>query len=359
MQTTNGAATNGRSLPPPLRVAPDMPARWGDVELDFDTAAERIVRAHQNDGDHRDVPITDLQTWAVAPHQGHFALVPLARHHEPKPLRANAFANLATRVGAPADFIKKLPAPLQLATMNYLLAAHDENAATLRLRGSEVAAIVSGRYAPLDPVELVETIREALVKHGMLREVRVRGVASGLVDNMRLVFPSEQRAIKPGDVSALGIDITSSSFARSAVHVTPVTWRLVCSNGLKRAERGPGMSFRHVGDSQRLRDGVAEAIPSAVVRARGVMDQWAASVRFMVEDVERQIESLRELTIPERKAVETQLLRETDRPALPEAVPLYDLVNAMTASAKAATPARRLEIETLAGDVLARHIGRA
>jgi len=360
MNATHSAAPIGRTLPAPLAVTSDMPSRWNDVELGFDEAAERIVRAHRHDGEHRDLPIVDIKTWGVVPAEGRFALAPLAGHHEPKPLRGNAFGNLMARLGAPGDFIKKLPAPLQLATVNYLMNVSNDNAgATLRLRGDEVAAIVSGRYAPLDPVELVETIREALVKHGMLHEVRVRGVASGLVDNLRLVLPSERKAIKPGDVSALGLDITSSSFARSAVHVTPVIWRLVCSNGLKKAERGSGFSFRHVGDAQRLRDGVAEAIPSAVVRARGVMDQWSAAVSFMVEDVQRQIESLRELTIPERKELEGELLKETGTLALPEHVPLYDFVNAMTASAKMASPARRLEIETIAGDVLSRHVGRA
>jgi hypothetical protein len=360
MQNVNTAAPIGRTLPAPLGVTSDMPSRWGDVELGFDEAANRIIRAHQHDGAHRDLPIVDIKTWGIVPSDGKFALAPLGGHHEPKPLRGNAFGNLMARLGAPGDFIRKLPAPLQLATVNYLMnVSNDNGAATLRLRGDEVAAIVSGRYAPLDPVELVETIRDGLVKHGMLNEVRVRGVASGLVDNLRLVLPSERKAVKPGDISALGIDITSSSFARSAVHVTPVIWRLVCSNGLKRAERGSGFSFRHVGDAQRLRDGVAEAIPSAVVRARGVMDQWAAAVNFMVEDVQRQIESLRELTIPEKKELEGEILKEAGSHALPEHVPLYDFVNAMTASAKLAAPSRRLEIETVAGDVLARHVGRA
>ena len=337
-----------------------MPSRWGDVELSFDEAADRIVRAHERDGEHRDLPIVDLKTWAVVPSQGKFALAPLGGHHEPRPLRGNAFANLMARLGAPGDFIKKLPAPLQLATLNYLVNVNNDNgAATLRLRGDEVAAIVSGRYAPLDAAELMETVRDALVQHGMLNEVRVRGVASGLIDNLRLVLPSENKAIKPGDVSALGLDITSSSFRRSSLHLTPVIWRLVCSNGLKRAERGSGFSFRHVGDAQRLRDGVAEAIPSAVARARGVMDQWSAAVNFMVEDVQRQIEALRDLTIPERDELRSALIVETGTPALPEHVPLYDFVNAMTASAKTAAPARRLEIESIAGDVLAQYLGPA
>ena len=40
-------------------------------------------------------------------------------------------------------------------------------------------------------------------------------------------------------------------------------------------------------------------------------------------------------------------------------VNLYDFVNALTASAKSGSPSRRLEIEPLAGDVLARHVGSA
>lgn len=356
----NGArAPIGASLPAPLRTAPDMPSSWKDVELDFDTAAERIIQAHKNDGEHRDLPITDLKSWVVAPHQGKFALVPLARHHAPKVLRSNAFSNLATRVGAPADFLRKLPAPLQLANVNYLLAEGDDNtAATLRLRNDEVTAIVSERYAPLDPVELVETVRDALARFGILHDVRVRGVASGLVDNMRLVLPAEHQ-IKVGDASAVGLDVSGSSFARSAVHVAPVIWRLVCANGMRRAERGSGFSFRHIGDRDRLRDAVAEAIPSALVRARGVMDQWRRSVNFMVEDVERQINAMRELTVGEKKNLETALLQEAGTPALPERVPVYDFINALTHSAKEAAPARRLDLEALAGDVLTRHVGRA
>ena len=360
--TMNGTTSSAvrSSLPAPLRTAPDMKYGWDDVELDFDTAAERIVKAHERDGVHRDLPIADLKTWAIAPHDGNFALVPLARHHPPKPLRANGFGNLAVRLGAPADFIRRLPAPLQLATLNYLLAENDEgSAATLRLRNDEVAAIVSGRYAPLDPAELMQTIRSALSKFGILHDVRVRGVASGLVDNLRLVLPAEEEAVKPGDLSAVGLDITGSSFARSSVHVAPVIWRLVCSNGMRRAERGAGLSFRHVGDSDRLRDAVTEAIPSALVRARGVMDQWRRSVAFMVEDVEMQISALRELSVPEKKNLESAVLRETGHAALPQHVPLYDFINALTASAKEAIPARRLDIEALAGDVLTRHVGRA
>jgi hypothetical protein len=43
------------------------------------------------------------------------------------------------------------------------------SSATLRLRGDEVAAVVSGRYAPMDPVEFIDCVRTSLVRFGLLR----------------------------------------------------------------------------------------------------------------------------------------------------------------------------------------------
>jgi len=119
---------------------------------------------------------------------------------------------------------------LQLATVNYLLSEPDKSmSATLRLRGDEVSAIVSDRYAPLDAEELMDAVRHALVQHHAVQDVRVRSVATGLVDLLRLTFPAEQQAIKVGDISAIGLDISSSSFGRSAVHVRGLVWRIVCT----------------------------------------------------------------------------------------------------------------------------------
>jgi hypothetical protein len=347
--------TNGSSLPPPLVTAPDMRPRWVDVEEDFDTAAERIIRAHENDGEANDLPVIDLRTWGVVPLDGHFGLAPLAKHHPPAVLRSNAFNNLATRLGAPVEFIRdRLTAPLQLATMNYLLASSEQSvSATLRMRNDEVSALVSDRYAPLDPPELVSCIREALVQQGAIGEVRVRSVATGLTDVMRLVFPSAMTAVKVGDVTALGIDVSSSCFGRSAVHIRGILWRLRCTNGLRVAESQGAFSFRHVGDSQRLRAAVAEAIPSALVAARGTMAAWKAAVDIMVENVAAQIDAMRELTIVEKAMVEENVLAESGHRELPAHVPLYDLINAITMAAHEVVPARRLELEGLAGEILA------
>ena len=345
-------------IAPPLRVLPDMAASWRDADLDFDTAADRLVEKHRVNGAARDLPVVDLRTWRVREHGGMFSLQPLAEHQPARALRTTAFSGLATRLGAPAEFLRdQLPAPLQIATLNWLLSRVDKPlSATLRLRDEEVTAIVSQRYAPLDAAEFVDTLRSALTSHGLLHAVRVQVVASGITDLLRLTLPSEQAAIKVGDVTALGLDVSTSSFGRSAVHIRPMLWRLVCTNGLRSTERLGSFSFRHVGDTQRLRDGLSDAIPTAIVHGRGLMTQWRRAVDVFIEDVAAEIEAMTDLTAAERKRVEASVAHEAEAPQLPERIDVYGFVNGLTHAAHESETARRLELEGFAGSLLRRRV---
>lgn len=328
-----------------------------DTSSSYDEAAHAIVEAHKSDGEARDLPVMDLATWGILPKDGVFSLAPLGKHHAPLPLRSTAFSNLMTKFGAPSEFVRDhLPAPLQLAVANWLLAKGDRQVpATLRVRGEEVAAIVSDRYAPLDNQELLGCVRDALERQRALGDVEVKSIATGLVDVVRLVFPNQQTAVKVGDVSALGLDISSSCFGKSAVHIRGIVWRLKCTNGLRVAEGTGNFSFRHVGDVDRLRACIADAIPTALVHARGTMDRWRASVNVMVQNVAALIDDMRDLTHGERRLVEDRVKVEAGTLNLLEPAPLYDVLNGITAAAQEAAPARRLELESVAGDLLVRH----
>ncbi len=248
--------------------------------------------------------------------------------------------------------MRGLPEALQLATMNWLLSRGEQpGAATLRLRSNEVTAIVSSRYAPLDAAALADTLRAALARHGLLDAVRVRGLASGVTDVLRLVLPSETTPVKVGDPSMVGLDISSSSFGRSAVHVRGVVWRLICMNGARTPSSLGDVSLRHVGETQRLRDGLADGVATALVHARGMMDRWKASVSSYINGLANYIDGLRELDQGEQQRVRVEL--GANKPAeLPERVSVYDFVNAVTQVAHDAEPARRIELESLAGGVL-------
>jgi hypothetical protein len=338
-----------------------MRSVWADVDCDYDTAAEQLVTAHRNDGSLRDLPVVDLRTWGVKADQGQLALAPLAGHEPARPLRANAFSQLSNRLGAPVEFIRdRIPAPLQIATLNYLLMSGSQAiSAQLRLRGDEISAVVSDRYAPLDAEQFVDALRQALSQQGLLSSVRARAVATGTTDVLRLVIPSESHAVRVGDLTAVGLDLSTSSFGRSALRVKAMLWRLLCENGLRAAESTGEFTYRHIGDPQRLRDGLRDAIPTAIVHARGVMNLWKQAVGAFVTNLAAEIDALRALTVSERERVEEEMKKETGVPQLPERVSAYDFVNAVTAMAHVAEPARRLEIEELAGGLLRRHVGRA
>src|SRR5258706_14166820 len=177
----------------------------------------------------------------------------------------------------------------------------------LRLSDDQIAAVVSERYTPLDAGELVGTLRAALARHGLLETVRVRAVATGLTDVIRLVLPSEAVPIKVGDTSTVGLDVSTSSFDRSAVHIRGVVWRLVCMNGARTPSTMGDVSLRHLGEAQRLRDGVAEGVATALVHARGLMDRWKAAVSSYIVGLAGFIDNLRELTLGEQQGVREEL----------------------------------------------------
>jgi len=343
-------------LPEPLRPAPDMAANWQNVDLPYDEAANRFVERHRMDGAVRDLAVMDLRTWGVAPQGKRLALRPLAGHEPPRELRSTAFSMLCNRLGAPAEFIRdRLPAPLQLATMNYLMAQGERpGTAMLRLRGDEVSAIVSERYAPLDAEQLVDTLRTALVRHGLIDSVRVRAVATGITDVIRLVLPSEAVPVKVGDVSLVGLDVSSSSFGKSAIHVRGMVMRLVCTNGLRAPSSIGDLSLRHLGETQRLRDGLTEGVATALTHARGLMGRWKSAVSEYVTNLAAYIDGLRDFSQNEQQAVRTEL-GATKPSELPPRSTVYDLVNAVTHAAQSAEPARRIELKSIAGNVLMNH----
>ncbi len=89
------------------------------------------------------------------------------------------------------------------------------------------------------------------------------------------------------------------------------------------------------------------------------MARWRQAVGVFVDNVAEQIDRMRELTVSERKLVEQELKNEAQLPELPERASLYDFTNAVTGAARQAEPARRLELETFAGQLLARQMGSA
>jgi hypothetical protein len=84
------------------------------------------------------------------------------------------------------------------------------------------------------------------------------------------------------------------------------------------------------------------------------MGRWKSAISEYVTNLAAYIDGLRDFSQSEQQAVRTEL-GATKPSELPSQSTVYDLVNAVTHAAQAAEPARRIELESIAGSVLMNH----
>jgi len=346
----NLTAVAERTAPRSLSLVPrpDQPERWlaHHEPVSFDEAASAVLDAHRADGERSDVPVVDLRSWAFGSSDGEsmeLLRVPFPGRDPGRPLalRELAFSQLCGRLGAPAGYVRDLPSKLQMACLNWGLAQH-RSPALLRLSGGEVRALLSDRYAAVDDEALLEMVSDCLDRSGFRDDVVVRATSVGPHTLMRITIPSEGTAVKVGDVIEHGIDIGNSELGLRSGQVTPVTYRLVCTNGMRAWRSESALRLRHIGDPARLHDQLRDAIPVAFAEARGQLELWRRSVEVLIDNALEEVESLRGLGFSkgEVAAVGQHLLpAESSAVSIEEAlagrrVAAFDVANTITASAR-------------------------
>lgn len=358
-----------RSTPaiPSLRPRPDQPQNWRAYSqpIPFSDAARVVLGEHARDGERSDVTATDLRTWAfgsVDQDAMHLTRVPLPGrdHGSPVALRELAFAQLCQRIGTPAAYVRTLPTKLQIACMNWGLAQEPQNA-LLRLAGGEVRAIMSERYAAIDDAFLLELVDDVISRAGYRDDAVVRAVATGPHTVLRITVPSGAEAVQRGDVIEYGLDIANSELGLRSVQVTPITHRLICTNGMRAWRSEAALRMRHIGDPARLRDQLRDAVPVALAEARGDIDRWRRATEILIDNALEEIEDLRAygLSGPEVQAIGRSLAGATGllpadssaeslSSALRTSTSAFELANAITATARDRTDvAARLQLESL------------
>lgn len=364
----------------PLKLAEDQPAKWEDFPgegVTFHDAAERIIAADDEDGERQDIGISRLDTWAFGwTVDGVAALATRpapGRDHREVPLRSHAFTQLCSRVGAPTPYIKKLPAKLQAAALNWGIKEEaSQNGNLLRLASGEARALLSDRYAPFDNRLVIEVLEDTLRKAGMLHDVRVRSVAYGKTASMRMTLPGDDLVIenptKVGDVVEIGLDLLNGEIGNRSVSISPVTWRLVCLNGMRSAQKLGTTRLNHIGDPERLKEAFRDGVPAALASAQGLGDTMQKSIDVMLDDVLGELGALSAFGFGKGDArdVAADVLAER-QVALPEdtdewvdafaragQVTAWDVGNAITHVAQTRETDRRLEMEEAAHAYLLR-----
>lgn len=367
-----------------LKLKGNAPEKWQSFAepIPFYAAAEMILAADARDGERVDVGIARLDSYAFGPlPDGTAALATIpapGRERRFFPLREHAFGQLCERAGAPAGYIKKLPGHLQMACVNHgMQQLAQQNGNLLRLAGGEARALLSDRYAPLDNHMVIETLERTLKAAGMLDDVRVRGIAFGPTASMRLTLPGEGITVtnprKVGDIIETGLDLLNGEIGNRSVLLSPMTFRLVCANGMRAWTKEWTTRLNHVGDAARLAEAFRDAVPTALAASRGMREQMAQAVDLLVDDVLAEFDGLRAfgLGIADTRDVARDVMAERSL-ALPEDtkewsgvfeqvgdVSVYDVLNGVTHVAQSKGVDRRLEMEEAAAGYLQRALRRA
>jgi hypothetical protein len=328
------AAANLHAVPPmpvvsSLAPRPDQAPLWiaHKAPVPFADAVKRVLGAASSDGARTDA-MADLRAWGFGSvdHKTMQIAQMVGGSSAPLALRKTAFAQLASRAGVPVAYLATLPEKLQVACMNWGLAQTKETEpALLRCAGGEVRAIVSDRYAAFDDATLLEIVDDALKASDFRNHAMVRSTVIGAHMVLRLTIPSGGVEVKKGDVIEWGIDIANSELGLRSVQVTPVTYRLICTNGMRSANEGTRLRLAHRGDALVLRDRVKAVIPTALAEARGELEVWKRSVSVLIDNALDEIDSLRGfgLSSGETRAIGRRLVQ------LPETTSQEDLTTAL------------------------------
>ena len=368
MQASNTQPTPiDLALAASLKVRKDMDEKWvvfGKDGLPFDKGVQTLLDAHRADGGSiTDIDVDDLRRLVFGANGDTLAMYDTSTNIGLN-LRKSAWGGLMHHMGLGAGstdiLLGRLPPQLQTATLNVMMRrAPNKMPATLRVRGNDVLAIVSNKYAPLDTPELVDMTRSALVKQGLHSQAMVRAVAYGGRDVIRVSFPSKDGEVKAGDIVSRGVDFRNGSWGGSAISITTSLIRLVCLNGMVRDEQGKtGFHFRHVSTADKVRQRVEDALPRALAAGEEVLAMFHKSLEVEVESIGKMFSFLPDdVQVGEKELIREQLKEELGVPVLnpKDHFSLFHGINAITAVARGLSTERRLLLETAAGDVLYNH----
>lgn len=157
-------------------------------------------------------------------------------HEEDFAMRQLAHEQLGARLNIPRKYYdlmhEKAPELLSNNVNHWLHGASDRR--LVRTLDGGIRAFLSDRYRPLDNAGLAEAVLPVLGEVPGLR------IASAEITERRLYIQAvnerAQGEVKKGDIVQAGILVSNSEVGAGALQIAPLTFRLVCLNGMVRAD---------------------------------------------------------------------------------------------------------------------------
>ncbi|MBA7618489.1 hypothetical protein ES703_25816 [subsurface metagenome] len=206
---------------------------------------------------------------------------------------------------------------------------------------------MSAQFEPFDNLELL-TILEPFCQDADVRWY----FSDEMTLHVSVTWPKTEEEVKVGDVVQRGLHISNSELGVRSVTVAGYVYRLKCRNGMVGGGDGGGMRrFRHVGDTDKLRDMVAASIEETFLESQKMLTQFKASLEKAVEDPYNYLE--RVAKDKTNDMTQEQFKAAMDAFMLEPADNLYAVTNAITRAAQGFDGETRFGMERLGAKVLA------
>lgn len=269
--------------------------------------------------EQRDAVISTREL-AMAPADGQLMVGGSERYE----LRRHAFGQLAAKLGIPAPYLRRCDPELRSRNVNRWLREADRDL-LLRLEGSEVRAVLSATYRPINHGEILAWLESRL---GQNTPVRFE-LTDGFLD-LQVIGPADSSSGR--DVLNRGLHLRNSEVGLARVSISAMVYRVICLNGLVMGGGRWAFTRRHVGHGE-LADNVRRAFDHAIELSSQAATAFAGTRAITVKEPQRALERIvtrYELAEPEAAAVTRAFTVEPGHT-------LYAVINALTRAGNDAT----------------------
>lgn len=290
------------------------------------------------------------------------------------PLHDFALGQISDKAGLPRKFLEALH---EEGTWGQELIAHNLNEVyghrtsskhLVRTVNGQVRGFLSDRYLRLDTPLIVEAFSAAAAQYGL---VPVEAIAFDTKFSLKAALTQVVEPV-PGEPIVLGVSLRNSDFGDGAFELRMFAMRVMCTNmavcedGLRRVHLGSRLSG-NVAISRKTFELDNKALASATsdvvagmfepekVQARLEAVRTAATQSI---DIKKALDAARksgDLSVTDTKSV-TDIYNTGGIELLPPGDNAWRLSNAISFFAQQVEPARKLDLEVLAGKVAGLHL---
>ncbi|MGE5637658.1 MAG: hypothetical protein ACM3WQ_03030 [Chloroflexota bacterium] len=214
-----------------------------------------------------------------------------------------------------------------------------------------IRGVMSDKYSVLDNDKIVMAVSRILSHY--VKELNIQSYC--LEDHrmhIRITLPQTAKDFglttrSKNDILQVGLDIINSEVAYHAMNITGFIWRLVCTNGMRRMEKGDTFTQRHIFlDDNTFFTKCCFAIRDSVESGLKTMEQFVALKQLSLQHPLQLHEVIgKELEF-------TNSIVDSAKEYWEEDATAYGIINSFTAAARNLDNEKRLEVERQAGKML-------